>query len=199
MWGAPGLEFAASVPMYPACNFKYLEDDIMSDAPINIHIGDLDQYGSAESCAKYVERLHLKGKDITITIYPGVHHAFDAKITGPNGNMTTMKQKCRYFAQCYFEENTDSSVLNEENLGEGFPQIITQVGFNEWLASAEVKKKKQLFKYIKKGNKYGYVSPTIIFDKSCTTKVATGKYNKEASKKATKLVKDFFITTFKLQ
>jgi dienelactone hydrolase len=199
MWGAPGLEFAASVPMYPACNFKYLEDDIMSDEPIHIHIGDLDQYGSAESCVKYVERLLLKGKDITITVYPGVHHAFDAKITGPNGPMSSFKQKGRFFSKCNFEENTDSSVLNEENLGEGFPQIITQVGFNEWLASAEEKKKKQLFKYIKKGNKYGYVSPTIIFDKSCTTKVATGKYNKEASKKATKLVKDFFITTFKLQ
>jgi len=199
MWGAPGLEFAASVPMYPVCNFKYLEDDIMSDEPIRIHIGDLDQYGSAESCVKYVERLHLKGKDITITVYPGVHHSFDAKISGPNGPMTTFKQKGRFFSKCNFEENTDSSVLNEENLGEGFPQIITQVGFNEWLASAEEKKKKQLFKYIKKGNKYGYVSPTIIFDKSCTTKVATGKYNKEASKKATKLVKEFFITTFKLQ
>jgi len=199
MWGAPGLEFAASVPMYPVCNFKYLEDDIMSDEPIRIHIGDLDQYGSAESCVKYVERLRLKGKDITITVYPGVHHAFDAKITTQHGPQTTFKQKGRFFSQCNFEENTDSSVLNEENLGEGFPQIITQVGFNEWLASAEEKKKKQLFKYIKKGNKYGYVSPTIIFDKSCTTKVATGKYNKEASKKATKLVKDFFITTFKLQ
>jgi len=45
MWGAPGLEFAASVPMYPVCNFKYVEDDIMSDEPIRIHIGDLDQYG----------------------------------------------------------------------------------------------------------------------------------------------------------
>ena len=69
----------------------------MSDEPIHIHIGDLDQYGSAESCVKYVERLHLKGKDITITVYPGVHHGFDEKITGPNGPMTTFKQKGRFF------------------------------------------------------------------------------------------------------
>ena len=177
MWGAPGLEFAASVPMYPVCNFKYVEDDIMSDEPIRIHIGDLDQYGSAESCVKYVERLHLKGKDITITVYPGVHHAFDAKITGKDGPQTTFKQKGRFFSQCNFEENTDSSVLNEENLGEGFQQILTQVGFNEWLASAEEKKIKKLFKYSKGGNKRGYVSPTIIFDKSCVTKVGTNKYD----------------------
>jgi len=197
MWGAPGLEFAASVPMYPVCNFKYVEDDIMSDEPIRIHIGDLDQYGSAESCVKYVERLRLKEKDITITIYPGVHHAFDAKITGKGGPQTTFKQKGRFFSQCNFEENTDSSVLNEENLGEGFQQILTQVGFNEWLASAEEKKIKKLFKYIKKGNKFGYLSPTIIFDKSCVTKVGTNKYNEEAAKKVTELVKEFFTTTLK--
>ena len=198
MWGAPGLEFAASVPMYPVCNFKYKEDDVMSDEPIRIHIGDLDQYGSAESCVKYVERLHLKGKDITITVYPGVHHAFDAKITGKDGPQTTFKQKGRFFSQCNFEENTDSSVLNEENLGEGFQQILTQVGFNEWLASAEEKKIKKLFKYSKGGNKRGYVSPTIIFDKSCVTKVGTNKYDKEAAKKVTGLVKEFFTTTLKL-
>ena len=197
MWGAPGLEFAASVPMYPVCNFKYVEDDEMSNEPIRIHIGDLDQYGSAESCVKYVERLHLKGKDITITVYPGVHHSFDAKISGPKGPMTTFKQKGRFFSKCNFEENTDSSVLNEENFGEGFQHILTQVGFNEWLASAEEKKIKKLFKWIKKGTKFGYVSPTIIFDKSCVTKVGTNKYNKEAAKKVTGLVKEFFTTTLK--
>ena len=195
MWGAPGLEFAASVPMYPVCNFKYVDGDIMSDEPIHIHIGDLDQYGSAESCVKYVERLRLKGKDITITVYPGVHHAFDEKIPGPNGPMTTFKQKGRFFSKCNFEENTDSSVLNEENFGEGFQNILTQAGFNEWLANTEEKKIKKLFKYIKKGNKFGYLSPTIIFDKSCVTKVGTNKYNKEAAEKVTKLVREFFTTT----
>ena len=198
MWGAPGLEFAASVPMYPVCNFKYEEDDVMSDEPIRIHIGDLDQYGSAESCIKYVERLRLKGKDITVTVYPDVHHSFVTKIIGPNGPMTMMKQKGRFFAQCNFEENTDSSLMNEENLGEGFNQILTQVGFNEWLASAEEKKIKKLFKYAKGGNKRGYANPTIIFDKSCVTKVGTNKYDEEAAKKVTRLVKEFFISTFKL-
>jgi len=197
MWGAPGLEFAASVPMYPVCNFKYKEDDIMSDEPIRIHIGDLDQYGSAESCVKYVERLHLKGKDITITVYPGVHHAFDTMITGKSGPQITFKQKGQFFSQCNFEENTDSSVLNEENLGEGFQQILTQVGFNEWLASAEEKKIKKLFKWAKGGNKRGYADATIIFDKSCVTKVGTNKYDEEAAKKVTGLVKEFFTTTLK--
>jgi len=195
MWGSPGIKFAASVPMYPVCNFKYVEDDEMSDEPIRIHIGDLDQYGSAESCVKYVERLRLKGKDITVTVYPGVHHAFDAKIILKGVPKTTFKQKGQFTAQCNFEENTDSSVLNEENLGEGFHQILTQVGFNEWLANAEEKKKKKLFKWSKKGNEKGFVNPTIMFDRSCVTKVGTNKYDKEAAKKVTKLVKEFFTNT----
>jgi len=48
-----------------------------------------------------------------------------------------------------------------------------------------------------KGNKFGYVNPTIIFDKSCITKVGTNKYNKEAAEKVTGLVKEFFTTTLK--
>ena len=198
MWGTPGIEFAASVPMYPVCTTKWKEDDVMSDEPIRIHIGELDQYGSAESCVKYVERLRTKGKDITVTVYPDVHHSFVTKIIGPNGPMTMMKQKGRFFAQCNFEENTDSSLMNEENLGEGFNQILTQVGFKEWLASAEEKKIKKLFKYAKGGNKRGYANPTIIFDKSCVTKAGTNKYDEAASKKVTRLVKEFFTTIFKL-
>ena len=111
--------------------------------------------------------------------------------------MKTFKQKGRFFSKCNFEENTDSSVLNEENFGEGFQHILTQVGFNEWLASADEKKLKKLFKWIKNGTKFGYVSPTIIFDRSCVTKVGTNKYDEEAAKKVTRLVKEFFTTTLK--
>ena len=114
-----------------------------------------------------------------------------------HGGKTKSTSKDYGYGICYLEENTDSSVLNEENLGEGFQQILTQVGFNEWLASAEEKKIKKLFKWEKKGTKFGYVSPTIIFDRSCVTKVGTNKYNKEAAKKVTGLVKEFFTTTLK--
>ena len=100
--------------------------------------------------------------------------------------------------KCYFEENTDSSVLNEENLGEGFHQQITQVGFNEFLASITEKKKKKLFKYTKSGNKHGYTNPFILFDDSCITRSSTLAYNKEAAEEAEQLIRDFIITTFKL-
>ena len=43
--------------------------------------------------------------------------------------MTTFKQKGHFFSKCNFEENTDSSVLNEENFGEGFHQYINASWF----------------------------------------------------------------------
>ena len=191
MWGTPGIEFAASVPMYPVCTTKWKEDDVMSDEPIRIHIGELDQYGSAESCVKYVERLRTKGKDITVTVYPGVHHTFEAKIITRDGPQTTFKQQGEFTAQCYFEENTE---LTAADLGEGFLQIAVQIGLNE----LPEKKKEKVFKYYRKGNKKNKAGPTLMFDRSCTTKTATSKYDEEAAKKVTKLVKDFFISTFAL-
>ena len=192
MWATPGIQFAASVPLYPSCNKKWKEDDMMSDEPIRIHIGDLDQYGSAQSCVKYVERLRLKGKDITVTVYPGVHHTFDVKITGEHGPQTKFIERGQFYAQCNFEENTE---LTAAELGEGFLQVLVQVGLNE----LSEKKKEKVFKYYRKGTKRNKAGPMLIFDKSCVTKGGTSKYDREASKKATNLVKDFFITTFKLQ
>ncbi len=198
MWGTPGLKYAASVPLYPPCNVKFKEDDEITDTPIRIHVGELDTFFPVDSCVNYVDLLRAKGKDVEIKVYPNAHHGFDAKMVF-HGGKTKSTSKDYGYGICYLEENTDSSVLNEENLGEGFHQIITQVGFNEWLASAKEKKKKKLFKWIKKGNKRGFFDPFIVFDeKSCVTKTSTNAYNKEAAEEATKLIKDFLITTFKL-
>ena len=64
MWGTPGLEFAASVPMYPGCNVIFKEDDEITNTPIRIHIGELATYYPADSCVNYGERLRAKGKDV---------------------------------------------------------------------------------------------------------------------------------------
>jgi dienelactone hydrolase len=198
MWGTPGLEYAASVPLYPPCNVKFKEDDEITDTPIRIHVGELDTFFPVDSCVDYVERLRAKRKDVEVKVYANAHHGFDAKMVF-HGGKTTVTSKDYGFGKCYLEENTDSSILNEENLGEGFYQIITQVGFKEWFASAEEKKKKKLFKWIKKGNKRGFANPFILFDKkSCVTKTSTMGYNKEAAEEAEQLIKDFLITTFKL-
>ena len=59
---------------------------------------------------------------------------------------------------------------------------------NGWPAQ---KKKKKLFKWLKKGTKYGHRSPQFQFDKSCKSKSQTMAYNKEAAEEADKLIKEF--------
>ena len=195
MWGTPGLDFAASVPMYPGCNVIFKEDDEITNTPIRIHIGELDTYYPADTCVNYGERLRAKGKDVQVKVYPNAHHGFDANPKSIFRGKTKMVVKDHNDGRCYYEENTE---LTEAQLGEDFHQILTQVGFNEWLASATEKKKEKLFKWHRKGNKYGYTNALILFDKSCTSKSNTLAYNKEAAEEAEQLIKDFFITTFKL-
>ena len=195
MWGTPGIEFAASVPIYPPCDVRFMEDDEIGDTPIRIHVGELDTYFPVDSCVNYVELLRSKGKDAEIKVYPGAHHGFDADPTSLFRGKTKMVMKGYNAGRCYFEENTD---LTEEQLGENFAQQITQVGFNEFLASATEKEKKKLFKYMKSGNKRGYNNPFVIFDESCVSNSTTIAYDKDAAKEATKLIKEFFISTFKL-
>ena len=51
---------------------------------------------------------------------------------------------------------------------------------------------------MKSGNKRGYNNPFVIFDESCVSNSTTIAYDKNAAKEATKLIKEFFISTFKL-
>ena len=192
MWGTPGLDFAASVPMYPGCNVIFKEDDEITNTPIRIHIGELDTYYPADSCVNYGERLRAKGKDVQVKVYPNAHHGFDANPKSIFRGKTKMVVKDHNDGRCYYEENTE---LTEAQLGEDFHQILTQVGFNEWLASATEKKKEKLFKWHRKGNKHGYTNALILFDRSCTSKSNTLAYNKDSSAEAEKLVREFFTNT----
>ena len=196
MWGTPGMQYAASVPMYPPCNAVFKEDDEITDTPIRIHVGELDTFFPVDSCINYIARLKAKGKDVDIKVYPKAHHGFDAKMIF-HGGSTKSVYKDNNDGRCYYEENQE--LTEEQSGGPDGSYILTQIGFNEWLASASEKKKKKLFKWLKKGTKYGYRSSVFQFDKSCVSKTNTVAYNKNAAAEAEKLVKEFFINTFKLQ
>ena len=81
---------------------------------------------------------------------------------------------------------------------EGDVAIITQIGFKEWLTSATEKEKKKVFKRLKGRHKSGWRIPTIWHDRSCISKSTTIAYNKNAAEEATELVKNFFVSIFKL-
>jgi dienelactone hydrolase len=195
MWGTPGLDFAASVPFYPPCNVIWKEDDEITDTPIRIHIGELDTYLPFDSCVNYVDRLKAKGKDVDIKVYLDAHHGFDAKMifrTQSGGTTTKMKIKDHNDGRCYYEENQELTV---DQIGEKSVAAITQIGFNDWLNTATEKQKNKVFKWHKKGVKFGYRTALIRFDKSCVSKSNTMAWNKEAAEEAEKLVREFVAAT----
>ena len=196
MWGTPGLDYAASVPMYPPCNVKFNEDDEITDTPIRIHVGELDTYFPFDSCVDYVERLRAKGKDVEVKVYPNTHHSFDTNPKSLFKGKTKKVMKVRYNdGRCYYEENTSLPVAE---MAPDDVAILSQIGFNEWYASATKKEKKKAFKYFNMRHKFGWRLPQFQYDKSCVSKSQTLAYNKKAAEEATKLIKDFFISTFKL-
>ena len=188
MWGTPGLDFAASVPMYPPCNVTYKEDDEITDTPIRIHVGELDTYFPVDSCVNYVARLKAKGKDVDIKVYPDTHHSFETK----TGGKKTMKIRDHNDGRCYYEENPSLPVAE---MAPDDVAIISQIGFNEWYASATDKEKKKIFKRIKQRHKMGWRLPQFQYDNSCVSKSNTLAYNKASSEEAEKLVREFFTTT----
>ncbi len=185
MWGTPGMDFAASVPMYPPCNVMFKDDDEITDTPIRIHVGDLDTYFPVDSCVNYVARLKAKGKDVDIKVYPDTHHGFEATISGKK----SMKIKGHNDGRCYYEENHSLPVAE---MAPDDVAILSQVGFNEWYQSASDKDKKKIFKRLKMRHKMGWRLPQFQHDKSCVSKSQTIKYNKVASEENEKLVREFF-------
>ena len=188
MWGTPGLEYAASVPMYPPCNVTYKEDDEITDTPIRIHVGELDTYFPVDSCVNYVTRLKAKGKDVDIKVYPDTHHSFETK----TGGKKTMKIRDHNDGRCYYEENPSLPVAE---MAPDDVAIISQIGFNEWYASATEKEKKKIFKRVKMRHKMGWRLPQFQYDNSCVSKSNTLAYNKDSSEEAEKLVREFFTST----
>jgi hypothetical protein len=73
--------------------------------------------------------------------------------------------------------------------------IISQIGFNEWYASATEKEKKKIFKRVKMRHKMGWRLPQFQYDNSCVSKSNTLAYNKASSEEAEKLVREFFTST----
>jgi len=117
MWGTPGLEFASYVPFYPGCKTAFENDEIISERPIRIFFGELDDFVSAELCDEYVNRLRKAGADVTITIYPNATHAFDFKPDSRGKGIKTKSGSGENYRNCRFVEdlNFDRLALGEKD------------------------------------------------------------------------------------
>lgn len=77
-YAGPGQPaFRAFLAFYPSCSLAHPERERVS-APLRIHAGELDDWTPAGPCIRLAERLRASGQDVTMTVYPGAHHAFDS-------------------------------------------------------------------------------------------------------------------------
>jgi hypothetical protein len=127
IWGTPGLEFAAYVPFYPACNITFDHYEKISDRPIRIFYGELDEWSSPIPCEKYVNQLRKAGKNITITIYPDAHHNFDAKgdANAPSSIPGDSRINCRFVEKAEYNLVVLEKDENNKELETLYSQCIS--------------------------------------------------------------------------
>ena len=77
MYGPADARFAAHIGLYTPCNTAYREDEKVTQKPIRLFHGTVDDWVSIAPCRAYVERLKKAGADVTLTEFPGAHHAYD--------------------------------------------------------------------------------------------------------------------------
>jgi dienelactone hydrolase len=64
--------FRAAIAYYPNC-----VPEASMTAPTLVLIGEADEWSQAEQCREMVKHARTDGAAIALTVYPGVHHAFD--------------------------------------------------------------------------------------------------------------------------
>jgi dienelactone hydrolase len=76
----PGLahDFRVAVAFYPGCSKTLERADWRPAMPLHIFIGASDDWTPAAPCVALVNRAQAAGDPVTITVYPGAFHDFDA-------------------------------------------------------------------------------------------------------------------------
>jgi dienelactone hydrolase len=77
--GPAGVTFAAYLPFYPFCNFRFVDDTLVSDRPFRVFHGTADDWTPIGPCRDYIARLRRAGKDAQLVEFPGAQHAFDVQ------------------------------------------------------------------------------------------------------------------------
>jgi dienelactone hydrolase len=68
---------AAYLPFYASCNLGLIGETDMVAAPVRAFHGAADDWVPAAPCEDLIDRAKASGHDATMTVFPGVRHAFD--------------------------------------------------------------------------------------------------------------------------
>jgi dienelactone hydrolase len=89
-FGARGMpSFRVAVAFYPGCvAAQKLGARWQTVIPTAIHIGELDDWTPASACVALADASRARGEPITVAVYPGSYHGFDA----PRGRVTVLRE-----------------------------------------------------------------------------------------------------------
>lgn len=86
---AANAPLRAAVAFYPGCVASLrLGDKWLPTPPLQIQIGALDDWSRPAPCVELGESARARGADMSVTVYPGAYHGFDA----PRGKVTVWKE-----------------------------------------------------------------------------------------------------------
>jgi dienelactone hydrolase len=78
-----------AIALYPGCGVSLRRGaDWTSSIPLRIHTGELDDWTPSSTCVALGDAARKVGNDVTVTVYPGAYHGFDA----PRGRMRVWKE-----------------------------------------------------------------------------------------------------------
>lgn len=114
--------FAAYVPLYPYCNFRYVGTSLAT-GPMLMLLGGADEMTEPKPCENYAEWLKSVGVPVRVVVYPGAHHGFDRM--GP----VTFDPNYVGIRKCEAEYNVDT--LKIRRLDTGAP-LATKEANDAW-------------------------------------------------------------------
>lgn len=111
MYAPGGLNFSAYVTFYTPCNTRYIEDEMVSEKPIRLFHGAVDDYVPVAPCRSYVARLQSASKDAKLTEYADAYHVFDNPLLKETPTAFPTWQTTR---SCTLVEETPGRIVNAE-------------------------------------------------------------------------------------
>jgi len=108
MHSPAAAQFAAYIPVYAACNTRYIQDDEVAERPIRLFHGIADDYVPIAPSRTYVRRLREKGVDVELTEYEGAYHIFD----DPSLDTIVNLPNAMTWRHCQLEEDRPGRIVN---------------------------------------------------------------------------------------
>jgi dienelactone hydrolase len=107
-WGE-GNRFAAHIPLYASCSATFIDDTVLTGAPIRQHHGAADDYVTVAPCREYFARLRAAGNDAELTEYAGATHSYDNPLGAVPPRLSKGSESTR---DCNLKEEPGGVIMN---------------------------------------------------------------------------------------